>query len=64
LQISEQLFIAQNVPNIVLNIPVLAFKSYPFASQKVCFDLAKGILWEYERIPFAKLKVKNGDFGP
>jgi hypothetical protein len=64
LRIFWALFIRLNLNKIVLNIPVLAFKSYPFALQKLSFDLAKAILSHSKSLPFAKPGVKTGDFDP
>jgi hypothetical protein len=63
LQIFGHFSFVQNILNIVLIISILGSERYPFALQKVPFDLAKAILLPPERIAFAKPEVKNGDFG-
>jgi hypothetical protein len=64
LQIFGHFSFVQNLHKIVLNIPVLACESLPFASQKLTFYTPKGYLSHSKSIPFAKPKVKSGDFAP
>jgi hypothetical protein len=64
LQIFEYFSFVQNLPKIILNIPVLACESYPLTFQKLTFYTPKGYLSHSKRIPFAKPGVKTGDFDP